>query len=186
MLFAVVLVVVLVVMLVVIYIYVNDYKNDYKNYNYKLQCIIPSQSLYVNNYKHNYKPNYKLQYIFSSQYPTSNEKIPMMFSITIPTCNCKTSWVPMMLCQRWYNITGGFSTCHTGVLVFLQQSQPKSKTESTSGSTKWWLVTAKKYYKSRNLTEMPKPQYTNCGTSGVVVLLGRELVCFHSVENRGI
>ena len=105
MLFAVVLVVVLVVMLVVIYIYVNDYKNDYKS-NYKLQCIIPSQYLYVNNYKHDYKPNYKLQCIFSSQYRHEMRK-PMMFSITIPTCNCKTSWVPMMLCQRWYNIMGG-------------------------------------------------------------------------------
>ena len=119
MLFAVVLVVVLVVMLLVIYIYVNNYKNDYKpdyKNNYKLQCIIPSQYLYVNDYKHdynpNYKPNYKLQCIFSSQYLHQIRK-PMMFSITIPTCNCKTSWVPMMLCQRWYNITGGFSTCHT-------------------------------------------------------------------------
>ena len=56
----------------------------------------------------------------------------MMFSITILTCNRKNimgshddifakvgkiSWVPMMLCQRWYNITGGFSKCDTGTVV---------------------------------------------------------------------
>ena len=105
-----------VVVLVVIYIYVNNYKNNYKP-DYQLQCAVPSHYLYVNDYKHdynpNYKPNYKLQCIFSSQYQHLMRK-PMMFSITIPTCNGKTSWVPVMLCQRWYNITGGFSTCDTG------------------------------------------------------------------------
>ena len=99
-----------VVVVLFIYIYVNDYKNDYKP-DYKLQCAVPSQYLYVNDYKHdynpNYKPNYKLQCIFSSQYRHLMRK-PMMFSIIILTCNV------MMLCQRWYNITGGFSTCDTG------------------------------------------------------------------------
>ena len=93
-----------VVVLVVIYIYVNDYKNDYKP-DYKLQCAVPSQYLYVNDYKHDYNPNYKLQCIFSSQYRHLMRK-PMMFSITVPTCNGKTSWVAMIFCQSWQNIMG--------------------------------------------------------------------------------
>ena len=109
-----------VVVLVVIYIYVNDYKNDYKP-DYKLQCAVPSQYMYVNDYRYdynpNYKPNYKLQCIFPSQYQHLMRK-PMMFSITIPTCNGKISWLPVMLCQCWYNITGGFSTCDTGFLHY--------------------------------------------------------------------
>ena len=83
-----------VVVLVVIYIYVNDYKHDY-NPNYKLQCIVPSQYLYVNNYKTDYNPDYKPNY-----------KLQCIFSITIPTSNGKTSWVPMMFCQSWQNIMG--------------------------------------------------------------------------------
>ena len=31
---------------------------------------------------------------------------PMMFSITILTCNGKTSWVAMIFCQSWQNIMG--------------------------------------------------------------------------------
>ena len=31
-----------------------------------------------------------------------------------------------------------------------KQGQPKSETESTSGSTKWWLVTAKFFLKNLN------------------------------------
>ena len=93
-----------VVVLVVIYIYVNNYNNDYKP-DYKLQCAVPSQYLYVNDYKHDYNPNYKLQCIFSSQYQHLMGK-PMMFSIMIPTCNGKTSWVVMIFCQSWKNIMG--------------------------------------------------------------------------------
>ena len=91
-------------------IYLNDYKPDYNP---------------------DYNPNYKLQCIFPSQYWHLMGK-PMMFSITIPTCNgkyhgypwCfaklgKISWVPRDVMPTLHNITVGFSTWHTGRIFIL-------------------------------------------------------------------
>ena len=98
-------------MLVVVYIYVNDYKNDYKpNYknNYKLQCIIPSQYLYVNDYKHDYNPKYKPNYKLRVFFHHNTAKVG------------KTSWVPVMLCQRWYNMPHRSIVHHKATFYNLQ------------------------------------------------------------------